>query len=107
MIRGCYQMAAGKNATADGSVLVARSCDSYGGDDLLQIRSIPRMKHDFNKLIEIPDTTGTKLPQVPTTNAYVSIIEITEGKDIAIAHGGINEFQVSARYSFGKAHPKD
>ncbi len=103
MTRGCYQMAAGKNATADGSVLIARSCDSFGGDDLLQIQAVPRMTHELGASIEIPATQGIRLPQIPTTNAYVSVIEVTEGKDIDAVQGGVNEYQVSAGSSSGGA----
>lgn len=101
MKRGCYQMAAGRHATVDGSVLVARSCDSFGGDDLLQILSVPRKKHDSGSTIEIPGANGVKIPQIPQTNAYIAIMEVTEGKDIAGAQGGINEYQVSAGASSG------
>ena len=85
----------------DGSVLVARSCDSTGGDDLMQIRAVPRMTHESDELIEIPGAKGIKLPQIKSTNAYVSILEVTDGVDIDGVNGGINEFQVSAGASSG------
>ena len=61
------------------------------------------MSHDSDETLEIPATNGVKLPQVPTTYAYVSIIEVTEGKDIPAVQGGINEFQVSVAASSGRA----
>ena len=40
----CYQIAAGKAATKDGSVLVGRSCDGTGAE-AVQIKSVKRQTH--------------------------------------------------------------
>lgn len=93
--------AAGKNSTVDGSVLVARSCDATGGDDVVQVLAVPRMEHDENSKIQIPGTKGTTLPQTPETYGYLGIMMVIEGADIAEAEGGINEHQVVAGTSTG------
>jgi dipeptidase len=94
-------MAAGKKATADGSVLVARSCDAPGGDDVLQIRAIPRKSHDSEEIILIPETRGTKIPQISETYAYLAAVMVVDDVDIYEIEGGINEHQVSAGASTG------
>ena len=70
--KGCYMMAAGRKATADGSVMVARSCDSTGGDDVVQIIAIPRRSHRPEETITIPEAGGTRIPQVEETYAYIA-----------------------------------
>jgi dipeptidase len=99
--KGCYMMAAGKKATMDGSVLVARSCDATGGDDVVQVLAVQRRKHKENEVIRIPGAQGTVLSQVPETYAYLGIMMVTEGADLAEAEGGVNEFQVVAGTSSG------
>ena len=94
-------MAAGKKATADGSVLVARSCDATGGDDVVQVLAVPRRKHGTGDAIRIPGAKGVELRQVPETYAYLGIMMVTEGADIAEAEGGVNEHQVVAGTSTG------
>ena len=71
-------MAAGKKATIDGSVMVARSCDSTGGDDVVQVVAVPRKSHDSNELIMIPETNGTKINQVEKTHAYLASIMVAD-----------------------------
>jgi len=56
-------MAAGRKATADGSVMVARSCDSTGGDDVVQVVAVPPKIHDPDEMIRIPETSGTRIPR--------------------------------------------
>ena len=99
--KGCFMMAAGKKATADGSVLVARSCDATGGDDVVQVLAVPRRMHETGETIRIPAVEGVELPQVPETYAYLGIMMVTEGADIAEAEGGVNEHQVVAGTSTG------
>ena len=94
-------MAAGSRATADGSVLVARSCDATGGDDVVQVLAVPSRRHDPGGAVRIPGAEGVELPQVPLTYAYLGIMMVTEGADIAEAEGGINEHQVVAGTSTG------
>jgi len=94
-------MAAGRRATADGSVLVARSCDATGGDDVVQVLAVPRRRHDPGDAIRIPGAEGVELPQTPLTYAYLGIMMVTQGADIAEAEGGINEHQLVAGTSTG------
>jgi len=87
----CYQIAAGKDATADGSVLVARSCDA-NADRALRIISVPRMTHEPREVVEFP--SGVEVPQVAETYGYVAIAMFTEGVSTEQVNGGINEHQV-------------
>jgi dipeptidase len=100
-VKGCFMMAAGKLATADGSVLVARSCDATGGDDVVQVLAVPRKGHEPEETIRIPGAKGVELPQVPETFAYLGIMMVIKGADIAEAEGGVNEHQVVAGTSTG------
>lgn len=99
--KGCYMMAAGRKATVDGSVIVARSCDSTGGDDVVQIIAVPKKRHRSEEIITIPEAGGTRLPQVDETYAYIGVMMIAENVDIHEAEGGINEHQVAAGASTG------
>ena len=99
--KGCFMMAAGKKATLDGSVLVARSCDSSGGDDVVQVLAVKRRKHEQGETIRIPGAKEVVLPQVSETYGYLGIMMVTEGCDIAEAEGGVNEHQVVAGTSTG------
>jgi dipeptidase len=99
--KGCYMMAAGRKATADGSVMVARSCDSTGGDDVVQVIAVPRRSHGPGEMITIPEARGTRIPQVEETYAYLGVMMVAKNVDIHEAEGGINEHQVSAGASTG------
>ena len=69
--KGCYMMAAGKGATKDGSVLVARSCDATGGDDVVQVLAVPRMEHEPGETLRISGAEDVELSQAPLTFAYL------------------------------------
>ena len=99
--KGCYMVAAGRRATADGSVLVARSCDAHGGDDVVQVLKRPRMRYEPGETIKIPGEETPTIPQAPETYSYLGIMMVTEGADIAEAEGGVNEHQVVAGTSSG------
>ena len=94
-------MAAGRKATADGSVMVARSCDSTGGDDVVQVVAVPRRTHEAETMITIPGAGGTRIPQAEETYAYLGVMMVAENVDIHEAEGGVNEHQVSAGASTG------
>jgi dipeptidase len=111
----CYMIAAGKKATTDGSVLVARNCDSVS-TDALRIVSVPRKTHAQGSMVNIPvsrempnDATvasgwcarPVSLPQVPETFAYTAAMRIVPGDAMGMVMGGINEYQVSAGASTG------
>jgi dipeptidase len=96
----CYMLAVGKKASADGSVMVARNCDS-NSTEAQRIVSVPRKKHAPGEMIRIPDSKNMVIPQVEETYAYTAIIRMVDGDDIGMAAGGINEFQLSAGASTG------
>jgi dipeptidase len=96
----CYMLACGKKASADGSVMVARNCDS-NSTEAQRIVSVPRIKHKPGEMIRIPDSKNMVIPQVEETYAYTGIIRMIDGEDIGMIAGGINEFQLSAGASTG------
>ncbi len=95
----CYMLAAGKKATADGSVMVARNCDA-NSTEAQRILSVQRKTHAPGETIKIPDSITT-IPQVHVTYAYTAIARVVDGAEIEMVGGGINEFQVSAGASSG------
>ncbi len=111
----CYMIAAGKKATQDGSVLVARNCDSVS-TDALRIVSVPRRRHAPGSRLEIPVSREkpnaeavasgwvarpVSLPQVEETYAYTAAMRYVPGDSMGMVMGGINEHQVSAGASTG------
>jgi len=111
----CYMIAAGKKATIDGSVLVARNCDSVS-TDALRIVSVSRKIHAQGSMVPIPvsnekpnDATAAAgwqarpviLPQVSETFAYTAAMRFVPGEAMGMVMGGINEHQVSAGASTG------
>ena len=109
MEKGCYMVAAGKKATTDGSVLVARSEDAAHGNHALRVLAVPRKKHNPGEEIvfeKMGDTglilpPGVKIPQVSETYAHLGVVNVIEGEKISITAGGVNEFQVCAGPSSG------
>jgi len=93
-------IAAGKNATRDGCVMVARSCDALG-DYVQQVLAVLRKKHRSNEKLRFSLSEGVEIPQVPETYAYLGITSVVEGEEIHTVQGGINEFQVCAGASSG------
>jgi len=94
-------MAVGKLGTVDGSVMVARSCDAPGGDESLKTLAVPRKRHDPGEEIRFHESQMVAIPQVAQTYGYLAVLSDIEGREIAEAEGGINEFQVSAGASTG------
>jgi dipeptidase len=97
--KGCFMMAAGKSATVDGSVMVARSCDALG-DYAQQVRAVGRKRHVRGEKLRFEDQ-GVVIAQAPETFAYIAVMGVIEGEDISQANGGINEYQVCAGASTG------
>jgi dipeptidase len=104
-------LAAGKAATADGSVMVARSCDALG-DYAHQVRIAPRKEHFPGEVLRASSSShgarferagDIEVPQVSETYGYVSIMAVLENEVISESMGGINEFQVCAGASSGGA----
>ena len=108
----CYMMAVGKKASVDGSVMVARNCDSISSD-AVRLVSHPRKQHPEGSYVQIPHSSETPdysgewtprppaIPQVRETYAYTAIALVKDTEDIEMVMGGINEFQVSAGASTG------
>jgi len=111
----CYMMVAGRQATTDGSVLVARNCDSVS-TDALRVISVPKRTYAEGAQVHIPvsrerpnDETIASgwtarpvvIEQVPETFAYTAVMRFVPGDSMGMVMGGINEFQVSAGASTG------
>jgi len=64
----CFSILAGKNATADGSVMFAHNEDDYG-DQLVNWYKVPSMKHPDGEMIEMKN--GGQLPQIKQTWSYL------------------------------------
>jgi len=65
----CFSILAGKNATADGSVILAHNEDS--GTELVNYYKVPARVHDAGN--EIVFETGGRMPQTKKTFAYLWI----------------------------------
>ncbi len=96
----CFMMAVGKKASADGSTMVARNCDS-NSTEAQRIIAYPRKKHKAGEMIRIPDSNDVCVPQVDETYAFLAITRFIDGDDIGMVAGGINEYQLSAGASTG------
>ncbi|MFC2136523.1 C69 family dipeptidase, partial [Bacteroidota bacterium] len=86
----CFMILAGKEATQDGSVLIAHNNDLKGTETSF-VEKIPRRKHSFDDVVSFP--SGLTIAQAEETYEWMVLrIErgYTEGDAIAI-----NEFQVS------------
>ncbi len=63
----CYAVVAGKNATVDGSVMVAHN-EQNGGRRVLNFRRIPRLQYQEGATLQL--RRGGELAQVRETNAF-------------------------------------
>ncbi len=86
----CYMILVGKNASADGSILLAHDNDLSGHQASL-IEKFPRMKHEPGEIITFP--SGLEIPQASETFEWM-VLRIHSGfaEGDAIA---INEYGVS------------
>ena len=64
----CFTMVAGKDATVDGSVIIAHNEDDHG-KNLVNWYRVPRKTHEPGKTIIL--STGAEVPQVETTYGYL------------------------------------
>lgn len=100
----CYMLASGKKATTDGSVLVARSCDT---PSTMAARFIhhPAEDHPVPSTLHIssmlPGHPGVDIPQVAHTYAYTAAIGIRNEWTYPQVLGGVNEHQLCAGASTG------
>lgn len=65
--RACYTIVVGKEASADGSVLLAHN--EQCGERLVSLRVVPRIKHEPGSVVRL--LRGGTLPQVPETYAFI------------------------------------
>lgn len=86
----CFMVLVGKNASADGSVLLAHNND-LTGDEVSLIEKHPRMRHPGNATVEFP--SGLTIPQAQETFGWM-VLRIEQGfaEGDAVA---INEHQVA------------
>lgn len=66
----CFTVIAGKNATIDGSVMMAHNEDD-GGDQFLNLYKVPAQKYSQGDFYELK--RGAKEPQPAQTNGYIWI----------------------------------
>ncbi|NPA69098.1 MAG: dipeptidase [Chlorobi bacterium] len=73
----CYTVIAGKNASADGSVLVGHNEDDGGKEMIVNWFKVPRKK--YKKQDSITLLNGTKIPQTEKTFSYLRF-QVTKQK---------------------------
>ncbi|MBK7107045.1 MAG: C69 family dipeptidase [Ignavibacteriae bacterium] len=66
----CFTIVVGKNASSDGSVLVAHNEDD-NGKQIVNLYKIPQIEHKENEFIEL--CNGGKINQVKKTNGFIWI----------------------------------
>jgi dipeptidase len=88
--RGCTMILVGKQATADGSVLMSYSND-WDGKGASHVVSVPRAQHKPGETCKL--TNGVEIPQAEDTYAYIGNELLWT--DHSTFENGINEFQVA------------
>ena len=88
--RGCTMILVGKQATADGSVLISYSND-WDGKGASHVVSVPRAQHKPGETCKL--TNGVEIPQAEVTYAYIGNELLWT--DHSTFENGINEFQVT------------
>jgi len=86
----CYMILAGKEASADGSILLAHDNDLAGHQASL-IEKYPRMKHEPGEIITFP--SGLEIPQVEETCEWM-VLRIHSGYEEGDAVA-VNEYGVA------------
>ena len=66
----CYSIVVGKNASFDGSVIVAHNEDDYG-DQLVNLYRVPAESHAFSAMVTFKN--GGQIPQKPNTLGFLWI----------------------------------
>ena len=84
----CFLVVAGRNATADGSVIMGHNEDN-GINQVFNMRRVERMVHDRGEYVELAG--GGRLAQIDTTYAYL----IFEMPDKPFSHSLLNEHAVA------------
>ncbi|MFC7329321.1 C69 family dipeptidase [Marinactinospora rubrisoli] len=101
----------GRNLTEDGSVLLG----GFGHEPSSHwLESVPRRQHPEGATIEVgatdeADIPGelTEIPQVPETNAYITMnYSEFAGFPAPLTNGGLNEHQLAARDVWSDSRPE-
>lgn len=95
--RGCMFFVAGKDTSADGSVLMAYNND-YRGVNALRVEVVPRKQYKPGDTFTL--MYGQEIPQPPETYSYIRLnnhLLPRPGKN-EFFEGGMNEFQVGILY---------
>ena len=85
---GCYAVVVGKDASADGAVLLGHNEQNYG-QRFLNFRKIPRLEHKDGEMIKLHG--GAEIPQVKESYAFLW----SENPGIAYSDGYLNEWGVA------------
>lgn len=86
----CYMILVGKDASADGSILLAHNNDLYGNEASM-IEKFPRMKHNPGDVVKFP--SGLEIPQASETYEWM-VLRIFSGFAAGDAVA-INEYGVA------------
>ena len=84
----CFSVIAGKNATADGSVMFAHNEDDWG-DRMVNFYKVPRADHQHGEMITME--TGAKLQQATQTWSYLWL----EMPEMSFSDSYMNEWGVT------------
>jgi dipeptidase len=86
--RGCYAVVVGKDASADGAVLLGHNEQNYG-QRFLNFRKVPRIEHEAGEMVRLQG--GAEIPQVKESYAFLW----SENPGIAFSDGYLNEWGVA------------
>ena len=102
---GCTTIIIGKNATADGSVMIAHSEEL--GDSPQHLVVVPRKTHAAGEMYE--SYSGAQIPQPAETYAYIASTIFDKDYYPGDFTTGINEYQVSVanNMSWTRGVPED
>ncbi len=85
---GCYAVVVGKDASADGAVLLGHNEQNYG-HRYLNFRKVPRIKYKAGDMVKLQG--GAEIPQVMESYAFLW----SENPGIAYSDGYLNEWGVA------------
>jgi dipeptidase len=85
---GCYAVVVGKDASADGAVLLGHNEQNYG-QRFLNFRKIPRIEHKAGEMVRL--LGGAEIPQVKESYAFLW----SENPGLQYSDGYLNEWGVA------------
>ncbi len=102
----CYTILVGKDASADGSVILAHNEDD-GGEQIVNIYKVPSIKHKENERISFKN--GGSIPQVERTNSFIWFqlpgMEVSDGfvnqYGVAVASNGCPSMETEPELTDG------